>query len=66
MEMSALPLRDRASRKTIEEWWEYAKRRSWIEEHGPGRWRVTSLGREEVREIRRRIAQPDPLEGQRP
>jgi hypothetical protein len=59
MKMSARPLRERASRETIEEWWEYAHRRNWLEEHGTGRWRMTSLGREEVREIRRRVSGPE-------
>jgi hypothetical protein len=63
MEMATRPLGGRASRATIEEWWEYALRRSWLEEHGTGRWRLTSLGREEVREIRRSVSGPDPLEG---
>jgi hypothetical protein len=62
MQMAARPLKDRASRATIEEWWEYALRRSWLEEQGTGRWRLTSLGREEVREIRRRISGPDPAD----
>jgi len=54
MQMSAEPLRQQASRETIEEWWEYAQRRGWLEEHEAGRCRLTNLGREEVREIRRR------------
>jgi hypothetical protein len=65
MQMVARPLRERASRQTIEEWWEYAHRRSWLEEHGTGRWRLTSSGREEVQERRRRASQPDPLAGAR-
>jgi hypothetical protein len=65
MQMAAQPLRERASRETIEEWWEYADRRSWLEEHGAGRWRLTSIGREEVQERRQRASQPDPLAGAR-
>jgi hypothetical protein len=65
MQMAARPLKERASRETIEEWWEYADRRSWLEEHGAGRWRLTSIGREAVQERRRRASQPDPLAGAR-
>jgi len=63
MQMAARPLKERASRETIEEWWEYSRRRSWLEEYGDGRWRLTSGGREELREERRRASQPDPLVG---
>jgi hypothetical protein len=38
------PLRGRASPATIDEWWEYAYRRSWIEEHGDRRCRLTTSG----------------------
>jgi hypothetical protein len=63
IEMADRPLDGRASRETIEEWWEYACRRSWLEEQEAGRWRLTSLGRDELHERRRRASQPDPLAG---
>jgi hypothetical protein len=63
VDLAARPLDGRGSRATIEEWWEYARRRSWLEEYGDGRWRLTSSGREELREERRRVSQPDPLVG---
>ena len=62
MQLAALPLKDRISRETIEEWWEYAHRRNWLEEHGTGRWRVTSSGREELRVRREYLAGPDPAD----
>lgn len=63
VEMADRPFEGRASRETIEEWWEYSRSRSWIEEQEGGRWRVTGLGREELHERRRRASQPDPLAG---
>ncbi len=63
IEMAARPLRGEASSETINEWWRYARRRSWLEEYESGRWRLTSRGEDEVREIRRRGSQPDPVEG---
>lgn len=63
IEMADRPFQGRASRETIEEWLEYARRRSWIEEQEGGRWQVTGLGREELHERRRRASQPDPLAG---
>jgi hypothetical protein len=63
VEMAGRPFHGGASRETIEEWWEYARRRSWIEEQEGGRWRVSGLGREELHERRRRASQPDPLTG---
>ena len=63
MEMAERPLDGRASRETIWEWWEYARRRSWLEEQESDRWRLTSSGREELHERRRRATQPDPLAG---
>jgi hypothetical protein len=65
IEMADRPLGGRASRETIEEWWEYTRRRGWLEEHEAGRWRVSRLGREERHERRRRASQPDPLAGAR-
>jgi hypothetical protein len=63
MQMAARPLEGRASRETIEEWWEYAHRRSWLEEHETGRWRLTSTARREAHRTRRRVLGPDPVEG---
>jgi hypothetical protein len=47
---------------TIEEWWEYAYRRSWIDEHTPGRCRVTDVGREGLEKLRQASAGTDPAE----
>ena len=63
IELAARPLDGRASRETLKEGWEYANRRSWLEEHGTGRWRLTSTAREELHAIRRRITEPNPVEG---
>jgi hypothetical protein len=62
MEMAARPLDCLASRATIEEWWEYAHRRSWLEEHGTGRCRLTSTGRKDLRVHREYIEGPDPAD----
>ncbi len=57
--MAAHPLKDRASRATIEEWWEYAHRRCWLEQHVADRYRLTSIGREELRVRREDVDGPD-------
>lgn len=44
VELAVQPLRGRGSSATIEEWWEYAYRRSWIEQHGDNRCRLTATG----------------------
>jgi hypothetical protein len=44
VEMAIQPLRGRGSSATIEEWWEYAYRRGWIERHGYNRCRLTATG----------------------
>ncbi len=59
MEMAARPLDGLASRATIEEWWEYAHRRSWLEVHGTGRCRLTRTGRKELRMRRESVDGPD-------
>jgi len=64
-ELAALaerPLKATAGAATIEEWWEYAYRRSWIEEHTPGRCRLTDVGREGLARLRRSNAGTDPAE----
>ena len=38
-EMADRPFHGGASRETIEEWWEFTRRRGWLEEHEAGRWR---------------------------
>lgn len=63
VELADRPFGGRASRETIAEWWEYACRRGWLEEHAAGRSRVSGLGREELHEQRQRASQPDPLVG---
>jgi hypothetical protein len=59
MQMAARPLEGLASRATIEEWWEYAHRRSWLEEHGTGRCRLTRTGRKDLRVRREDVDGPD-------
>lgn len=44
VELAVQPLRGRGSSATIEEWWEYAYRRGWIEQHGDNRCRLTATG----------------------
>ncbi len=60
MQMAVHPLKDRASRATIEEWWEYAHRRSWLEKDQTGRCRLTSTGLEDLRTRREDLEGPDP------
>lgn len=60
-EVSEKPLRGKASRATITEWWEYAYRRGWLEEHGPGRCRLTSTANDDLHATHRREAGPDYL-----
>jgi hypothetical protein len=51
-EPASRPLKNRATRSTIEEWWEYAFRRGWLEEHAGGRCRLAAACREDLRTIR--------------
>jgi hypothetical protein len=46
-------------RETIEEWWEYAKRRRWLEEVG-SLWALTERARKELQEKQERVKSPDP------
>lgn len=57
--VAAEPLRGRASSATIEEWWEYAYRRGFLEEVGRGRCRLSSNGRADVSAARQRDAGVD-------
>jgi hypothetical protein len=59
MEMAVRPLEGLASRTTIDEWWEYAHRRSWLEEHGADRCRLTRTGRKDLRVRRESVDGPD-------
>jgi hypothetical protein len=60
VELSAEPLRRCASPQTIEEWWQYAYRRGWLEDHGYECCRLTEFGRAELRDRRERDAWPEP------
>lgn len=62
LEMAARPLKERASRETIEEWWEYATRRGWLEECGADRCRLTAFARERLEARRQYVRSPDPSE----
>jgi hypothetical protein len=64
-EMTEKPLHARASMATIVEWWEYAYRRGWLEEHGAGRCRLTQVAVQDLRAARRRELGPDYLTGAR-
>jgi hypothetical protein len=55
-DLAAEPLRGHASSATIEEWWEFAYRRGFLEEVGGGRCRLSASGRAEVRAARQRDA----------
>jgi hypothetical protein len=50
---------DQVHRETIEEWWEYAKRRRWLEEVG-SLWALTERARKELQEEQERVNSPDP------
>jgi hypothetical protein len=56
VEFAKRPLHDRGSPATVAEWWEYTYRRSWIEEHGDGRCRLTTIGLLGLHARRRRDA----------
>jgi hypothetical protein len=60
VELSAEPLRRCASPQTVEEWWQYAYRRGWLEDHGYECRRLTAFGRAELRDRRERDAWPEP------
>lgn len=49
----------RVKRQTIQEWWEYAKRRRWLEEVG-SLWALTERARKELQEEQERVNSPDP------
>jgi hypothetical protein len=57
--MSAEPLGGIASQATIVEWWEYAYRRGWLEQHGDGRCRLTQAAEQALWVARRRASGPD-------
>lgn len=60
--LAARPLRDRASPETIREWWEYASRRGWLEEHMADCFRLTPTAHADLRVRHERVSQPDTLE----
>jgi hypothetical protein len=62
-DLTRRPLAGRASRETLEEWWEYARRRNWLEEPDPGLWRLTDTALRDVQAMRRRTSSPDPMVG---
>jgi hypothetical protein len=47
------------SRQTIQEWWEFAMRRRWLEPVGL-RWGLTERARKELQEEQQRVNSPDP------
>jgi hypothetical protein len=50
---------DRVETATIEEWWEYAKRRGWLEPAG-SLWRLSDRALGDLREEHERVNSPDP------
>jgi hypothetical protein len=62
VEMAARPLKGQVSRETIEEWWEYAHRRGWLEEYDSRSRRLTSTAKADLHARRQRVAAPDPAE----
>jgi hypothetical protein len=62
IELAARPLKGRVSRETVEEWWEYARRRGWLEEYGADRCRLTAFARERLEVRRQYVRSPDPSE----
>jgi len=49
----------RLSRETIQEWWEYSKRRRWLEPVG-SLWGLSEMGSRDLRAERERVNSPDP------
>lgn len=49
----------RVKKATIEEWWEFAMRRRWLEPVGP-RWGLTDRAHNDLRTERERVNSPDP------
>jgi len=49
----------RVNRETIQEWWEYAKRRGWLEPAG-ALWRLSDRALGDLREEHKRVNSPDP------
>jgi hypothetical protein len=49
----------RVETATIEEWWEYAKRRGWLEPAGP-LWRLSNRALADLHEEHERVNSPDP------
>jgi hypothetical protein len=62
-EMASRSLSGGASRETLNEWWEYARRRSWVEERDPGLWRLTDTALQDLHTMRQRVSSPDPMVG---
>lgn len=50
---------DRVDRETIQEWWEFAVRRRWLEPVGP-RWGLTERADNDLRAEYERVNSPDP------
>jgi hypothetical protein len=57
------PLKGRASAETIEEWWEYARRRGWLAAHEADRFQLTDSARADLQARREYLWQPNPFEG---
>jgi hypothetical protein len=49
----------RVNRETIQEWWEYSERRSWLEPVGP-LWQLSNKALSDLREEHERVNSPDP------
>ncbi len=57
------PLKGRASAETIQEWWEYARRRGWLAAHEADRFQLTDSARADLQARREYLSQPNPFEG---
>lgn len=62
IDLAARPLDGRASRETIQEWWEYAWRRGWLVAHEADRFQLTDLARTEIQARRESLWQPNPFD----
>ena len=55
------PLKGRASSETMQEWWEYGRRRGWLATHEDDRFHLTDTARADLQARRERLWQPNPF-----
>lgn len=62
IDLAARPLNGRASRETIQEWWEYARRRGWLVAHDADRFQLTDVARADLQARHESTSAPNPTE----